>query len=626
MELFNNFKIFSKRLMNNYLNKHFFIISILCTIILFLSSNYIIQKINVNLGIDFTSTKTFSLSEGTKRVINEIEEPIKISFIYSRNLSKNIPIIQNYANQVQGLLNRYADLSSNKIELNFIEPEPYSEDEDYVNRYGIQGFPIDQEGSKVYFGLIASNTTDDIETVPFFDPSKAGSLEKQLTDIIYKLNRSKKPMIGFLSWVDTTPPMMPNNQLGQGEYTILEELSYFYDFEFLDTDVESFENIDLLIVYHPSDISKETEYGIEQFILNGGKTVIFLDPFFEKNDHSNKSSNLENILKTLNINYNDNVILDGAQATRLQTQQNISDNTSLQTMLKLNWPEVRGQFINQNTDIGNGLSLIRIISPGGLSKLNDESEISYTPLISSSEVTMDLPMKDVLDPIELINNFQPTGISYDFGVKLSGIASSSFNDTELNGEGHIAKSEKDINVVLFSDADFIRNAFWARIQKFLDTNVIETTSDNGSLITNVLDSLTGYDEFINLRNKETPFRPFVVVQKLQAEAEQKYLGQEQQLQSQLDEILAKIQNLSAGRNGENVNLSEKQLIELSSFQMQVEQTRKQLREVRRNLSKDIDLLANQINILNTFLIPILLIILMFIIPRQLGIKKRKNKS
>jgi len=626
MELFNNFKIFGQRIMNNYLNRHFFIISILCTVILFLSSNYIIQKINVNLGIDFTSTKTFSLSEGTKRVINEIEEPIKISFIYSRNLSKNIPIIQNYANQVQGLLNRYSDLSSNKIELNFIEPEPYSEDEDYVNRYGIQGFPIDQEGSKVYFGLIASNTTDDIETVPFFDPSKAGSLEKQLTDIIYKLNRSKKPMIGFLSWVDTTPPMMPNNQLGQGEYTILEELSYFYDFEFLDTDVESIENIDLLIVYHPSDISKETEYGIEQFILNGGETVIFLDPFFEKNDHSNKSSNLENILKTLNINYNDNVILDGAQATRLQTQQNISDNTSLQTMLKLNWPEVRGQFINQNTDIGNGLSLIRIISPGGLSKLDDESEISYTPLISSSEVTMDLPMKEVHDPIKLINNFQPTGISYDFGVKLSGIASSSFNDSELSGEGHVAKSEKDINVVLFSDADFIRNAFWARIQKFLDTNVIETTSDNGSLITNVLDSLTGYDEFINLRNKETPFRPFVVVQKLQAEAEQKYLGQEQQLQSQLDEILDKIQNLSAGRNGENVNLSEKQLIELSSFQMQVEQTRKQLREVRRNLSKDIDLLANQINILNTFLIPILLIILMFIIPRQLGIRKRKNKS
>ena len=611
--------------MNKFLQKNYLIVSILSTVILFLSFNFIIQKINFNLGVDFTSTKTFTLSSGTKRVIDEIEEPIKINFVYSRDLSKNIPIIQNYANQVQGLLNRYSDLASGKIELNFIEPEPYSDDEDYVNRYGVQGFPIDQEGSKVYFGLIASNTTDDIETVPFFDPSKAGTLEKQLTDIVYKLNRSKKPMIGFLSWVDTTPPMMPNNQLGQGEYTILEELSYFYDFEFLDTDVESFEGIDLLIVYHPSDISDKTEYAVEQFILNGGKSVIFVDPFFEKNDHSNKSSNLENVLKTLNINYNSNVILDGAQATRLQTQQNITENTSLQTMLKLNWPEVRGQFINQAEEIGDGLSLIRLVSPGGLSPLNDESEISYTPIMSSSEVTMDLPMKEVHDPIKLINNFQPTGISYDFGVKLNGIAKSNFNDFEFKNDNHLEISSKNINVVVFSDADFIRNAFWARIQKFLDTNVIEATSDNGSLVTNVFDSMTGYDEFIDLRNKEAPFRPFVVVQKLQAEAEQMYLGQEQQLQAQLDNTLNQIQNLSGGRDVESVNLSDKQLMELANFQLQVENTRKQLREVRRNLSKDIDRLANQINILNTFLIPVLLILLMFFIPRQLGIRKRKSK-
>ena len=612
--------------MNKFFNKNYFLISVVSTVILFLSFNYIVQKINFNLGIDFTSNKTFTLSNGTKRVIDEIDEPIKINFVYSRNLSKNIPIIQNYANQVQGLLNRYSDLASGKIELSFIEPEPYSDDEDYVNRYGIQGFPIDQEGSKIYFGMIASNTTDDIEVVSFFDPSKAATLEKQLTDIVYKLNRSKKPMIGFLSWVDTAPPMMPNNQLGQGEYTILEELSYFYDFEFLDTDVESFEDIDLLFVYHPSDITNKTEYAIEQFILEGGETVIFLDPFFEKNDHSNKTSDLTNILKTLNINYNSNVILDGAQATRLQTQQNISDNTSLQTILKLNWPEVRGQFINQSEEIGNGLSLIRLVSAGGLAPLNEESEISYIPLISSSEVTMDLPMREVHDPIKLINNFKPTGITYDFGVKLSGKTSSSFNEFEFIREDHIDSSVKDINVVLFSDADFIRNAFWARIQKFLDTNVIEATSDNGTLVTNVLDSMTGYDEFIDLRNKEAPFRPFLVVQKLQAEAEQKYLGQEQELQAQLDETLVKIQNLSGGRDAESVNLTDKQLMELADFQLEVERKRQQLREVRRNLSKNIDRLANQINILNTFLIPILLILLMFIIPRQLGIKKRKSRA
>ena len=274
--------------------------------------------------------------------------------------------------------------------------------------------------------------------------------------------------------------------------------------------------------------------------------------------------------------------------------------------MKLNWPEVRGQFINQSEEIGDGLSLIRLVSPGGLSQLNDESEVIYTSIMSSSEATMDLPIKEVLDPIKLINNFKPSGVTYDFGVKLSGNAMSSFNDYDNIRDNHLDASIKNINVVVFSDADFIRNAFWARIQKFLDTNVIEATSDNGSLVTNVFNSMTGYDEFIDLRNKEAPFRPFVVVQKLQAEAEQMYLGQEQQLQAELDNILNKIQNLSGGRDSETVNLSDKQLMELANFQLQVESTRQQLREVRRNLSKDIDRLANQINILNTFLIPCLL--------------------
>ena len=103
-------------------------------------------------------------------------------------------------------------------------------------------------------------------------------------------------------------------------------------------------------------------------------------------------------------------------------------------------PEVRGQYINQAEEIGDGLSLIRLVSPGGLSPLNDESEISYTPIMSSSEVTMDLPMKEVHDPIKLINNFQPTGISYDFGVKLNGIAKSNFNDFEFKNDNHLAVS------------------------------------------------------------------------------------------------------------------------------------------------------------------------------------------
>jgi len=451
-------------MINSILNKKNFLISVVSTIILFLSFNFIINKINFNFGIDFTETNTFTLSKGTKNLLKNLEEPLTLEFIYSRQLSKNIPVIQNYANQIEGLLNRYEELAKGKIIFNIIEPEAYSDEEDYVNRYNIQGFPLGQEGTNLYFGLIASNTTDDIEVIKFFDPSKAGSLEKQLTDIVYKLSRVEKPKVGFLSWVDTNVP--PNSQPDRNEYIILDRFKDYYDFETLDQKTTNFDNLDVLIVYHPSDVSEKTEYAIEQFILNGGNTLVFVDPYFEKNDHMNKSSDLPKIFQTLNINYNNNVILDGAQATRLQTQQNISDNTSLQTMLKLNWPEVRGNFINQSETVGSGLSLVRLVSPGGFAPLNEDSQVVYSPLISSSELTMDLPLKDVLDPIKLINNFKPSGIPYDFGVKLNGTAKTSFSDYQEKLENHIDQSSQDINVIVFSDADFIRTAFWARVQDF----------------------------------------------------------------------------------------------------------------------------------------------------------------
>ena len=608
--------------MNNFIVKKYFLISVVCTILIFLSFNFIINKINFNIGIDFTSTKTFTLSKGTKNVLANIEEPLKIEFIYSRSLSKNIPIIQNYANQIEGLISRYVGLAKGKIEFQIIEPEPYSDEEDYVERFGVQGFPVDQEGSNVYFGLIATNTTDDTEIIPFFDPSKAGSLEKQLTDIVYKLNRVEKPKIGILTQVETQSPN-PNIPL-QGEYILFEQLGNYFEIEYLSPTAEIFENIDLLVVYHPAEISDITEYAIEQFILRGGKTLIFVDPYFEKDDYTDKSSTLDNVLKTLNINYIDRVILDGAQATRLQTQQNISDNTSLQTLLKLNWPEVRTDFINQQEDISNGLSLIRLISPGGLMKLEDESKTTYTSVLSSSELTMDLSIQEVQDPIEIINNFNPTGIIYDFAVKVGGTALSNFENFENKYSNHISQSQDDLNVIVFSDADFIRSPYWARVQKFLGSTVIEESSDNGTIVSNIMDVMTGFDDFIDLRNKETPFRPFTVVQKLQAEAEKQYLGQEQELQEKLDLTLQEIKNLSGGRVNENVQLSESQMEELAAFQFEVERTRKELREVRRNLNKDIDALSNKINVLNTFLIPILLIILMFFVPYQLGIRKRKS--
>ena len=38
------------------------------------------------------------------------------------------------------------------------------------------------------------------------------------------------------------------------------------------------EDIDILMIIHPEGLSEQTLYAIDQFVLKGGKALIFLDP------------------------------------------------------------------------------------------------------------------------------------------------------------------------------------------------------------------------------------------------------------------------------------------------------------------------------------------------------------
>ena len=88
-------------MMNNLLIKKPLLVSVISVVLIFLSLNYINLKINLNIGVDLTESKTFSVSEGTKSVLKSIEEPITLNFYYSRGVAKTIPMIQSYATQFE---------------------------------------------------------------------------------------------------------------------------------------------------------------------------------------------------------------------------------------------------------------------------------------------------------------------------------------------------------------------------------------------------------------------------------------------------------------------------------------------------------------------------------------------
>jgi ABC-type uncharacterized transport system involved in gliding motility auxiliary subunit len=100
-----------------------------------------------------------------------------------------------------------------------------------------------------------------------------------------------------------------------------------------------------------------------------------------------------------------------------------------------------------------------------------------------------------------------------------------------------------------------------------------------------------------------------VVEDMKRAAEQNSRGKEQELQQQLADTERKLTELQSGKaKGSEMILSAEQQNELQGFVQKKVEIRKQLRQVRRDLDKDIDALGARLKFIDIALMPILITI------------------
>ena len=191
--------------------------------VLFLLVNSFLVKNLFNIKLDLTSDRLFTVSQNTKEIIKNLNQPINIKLFFSNSLSKEIPQIRDYEKRVRELLNKYVNIANGNIKLEIIDPKPFTDQEDLANVYGVQGLQINEEGERFYFGAVISNSVDDTSVIPFFDLSRESFLEYDLTKTIYNLANTSKPNIGLV----TSLPFIGgvNNADGRPQY---EEPFYLY--------------------------------------------------------------------------------------------------------------------------------------------------------------------------------------------------------------------------------------------------------------------------------------------------------------------------------------------------------------------------------------------------------------
>ena len=303
--------------------------------VLFLFVNMIANATLAGARLDLTSDGLYSLSPGSRNLAAGLVEPVTLKLYFSSRQAADIPTLKTYADRVQGLLREFATAGRGKLQLQVVDPEPFSETEDEAVAAGLQGALL-PSGETIYFGLVATGSTDERSVVPFLDPQRETSLEYDVARMIYKLGRPEKPVVALITAlpIEGEPALpFPGGSPEQPPWFVVEQLKEVFDVRSVELTAKALPpDTDLLLVVHPKGISDATQYAIDQYVLGGGHALIFVDPHCERDvpprDPSNpmaqfqavRSSNLDRLFRAWGLQVTpDQVVGDRGLAVRVQS-------------------------------------------------------------------------------------------------------------------------------------------------------------------------------------------------------------------------------------------------------------------------------------------------------------------
>ncbi len=606
--------------------------SVALSVVLFFAVNIASDVWFSSARLDLTSNGLYTVSQGTKNTLRAIPEPITLRFFFSEQASVRYAGIRAYGARVRDLLQEYANLANGKIKLEIIDPEPLSEQEDLAVAQGVTGAPT-PEGEKIYFGLVGTNMVNGREVVPFFLEDREKYLEYDLTNLIYKLIRDKKPVIGVVSNLpfDTgIGGMMAAMQGRSRPFMIYEQIRESYDVQFLEQDFDRVpENIDVIMIAHPKPLNDKTQYAIDQFVMRGGRALVFLDPWSEISqvsadpmsgqplDGSTPASatSIDKLMKSWGVSIDPKHVIGVRDlAQRVQFGGDVVPYVA--------WLGFKAPNMDRRDVVTGELTDINLATVGAITALKGATT-KLTPMIETTDDTMELDISKVRgnpNPDEMLRDFVKSGDRFTVAARVQGPVKSAFPGAPPADEtpktplpAYLKETKGPANIILVADSDIFTDSFWVQAQELQGQRLAVPIADNAAFVLNAIENLSGSSDLISLRSRGTSNRQFTVVNNLRLRAEQQFLQQEQALQDKMTATqnrLAELEGRRAAQAKPGVRpqdlLTPEQEAEIEKFRAELVTTRTQLRDVQRKLRRDIDRLGNWLAAINTLLVPLIL--------------------
>ncbi len=599
--------------------------------VLFLALVILSNQLLRGYRLDLTENRLYTLSPGTHKILAGLDEPINLYFFYSDRASRNIPVLRDYARRVHELLDEFALAANGKLILQVIDPQPFSEAEDRAARFGLQAIPLGPGSDGIYLGLAGTNSTDGIETIAFFQPDKEAFLEYDLAKLVHTLDQPRRPILGLLSSLDLNGGFDPMSRQPIPPWVIAEQLDQLYEIRDLDPASGRIDaDIDVLLLIHPKELDDATLYAIDQFMLAGGRALIFVDPHAEADPgdpfnpqlamFAERSSDLQALFQVWGLDYDPGrLIADQRYALPVQVSPNQPAVRHLGIL------GLERSALADDDVITAELSTVNL-SLSGFLGLAEDAPVRLEPLLYSSEFAMPIDAARVQflpDPSELQQGFQPTGERHVLAARVSGSVPSAFPDGPPLAEGeptsevattHLSASAGPINVIVVADTDLLTDRLWVQTSNFFGQQIVSAWANNGDFVINALDNLAGSSALLSLRGRATANRPFTRVQNLQHAADARFRAKEQELQAELRETehrlgelqRQRIDQVGSGPAGDGqLILSAEQQTEIERLRARLLTVRQELRQVQRDLDRDIERLGERLKLVNIGLMPLL---------------------
>jgi ABC-type uncharacterized transport system involved in gliding motility auxiliary subunit len=567
--------------------------------------------------VDLTEGNLYTLSEGTKKILRGLDGPVKLKLYVSRG-EQAMPVqLRSFAQRVEDLAREFKAVAGSNLIIETYNPKPDSDDEEQAQLDGVEPQQL-FSGEQFYLGVVVSQL-DRKQAIPAVSLQRERLLEYDLARAIARVGTAERPVLGLMSALPVLGEKFnPMTRQSSEPWVLASELKRDFDVKAVPIYTDAIDPaIKVLLLIHPRDLPETTEYALDQFVLRGGKLIAFVDPYAYFDQQQGpmpgmgggaSSSTLAKLFKAWGVEMNPGKVL----ADVVYASGNGQRYTP--TVLTLN----RTAF--NRDDVITSQTETLLYAFGGAFDVKPVDGLKVTELVKSS------PNSQLVDNVvatvsgdAATKGFQPDSKAKPLALRLTGKFKTAFTEGPPKPNDPKAPPLKDglkegageNSVLLVADVDMLNDGAAVDVQEVFGRRIVVPSNGNLAFAQSMVEQVASGDALTSLRSRADAFRPLTVVREMQARAQEQYLGRLKGLEDELQKTTEKLQELQKARGAAAKGaliMTPEQQAEIENFRKRVTETRRELKELRKNLRQDAEALVFFTKLLNIALMPLLVIL------------------